>query len=95
MMTGVALGAIAIQGLHAQAKPPVYYIAQNEVTNPDAYIKEFVLTNQPIVKAAGGRFLIAGGKMTALDGDAPKARIKTNSDADTNAFCNASSFRSM
>ncbi len=26
MLAGVSLGAIAIQGLHAQAKPPVYAI---------------------------------------------------------------------
>ena len=33
MLAGVALGALAVQGLHAQAKPPVYYIAEIDVTN--------------------------------------------------------------
>jgi hypothetical protein len=37
MIAGVALGGAAIQGLHAQAKPPVYYVAEIDVTNPDAY----------------------------------------------------------
>jgi hypothetical protein len=32
MFAGAALGAAAIQGLHAQAKPPVYLIGQIEVT---------------------------------------------------------------
>ena len=33
MIAGAALGGAAIQGLHAQAKPPVYYVAEIEVTN--------------------------------------------------------------
>jgi hypothetical protein len=31
----------AIQGLHAQATPPVYYVSIIDVTNPDAYGKEY------------------------------------------------------
>src|SRR5256885_16016992 len=33
---GVAIGALAVQGLHAQAKPRVYFVAAIDVTNPDA-----------------------------------------------------------
>ena len=75
---GVAIGALAVQGLHAQAKPPVYYVAEIDVTNPDAYAKEYAPKAQAIIRAAGGRFLAIGGSaattgtVTALDGDAPK-----------------------
>ena len=75
---GVAIGALAVQGLHAQAKPPVYFVAEIDVTNPDAYAKEYAPRAQAIIKAAGGRFLAIGGSaattgtVTALDGDAPK-----------------------
>ena len=75
---GVAIGALAVQGLHAQLKPPVYFVAEIEVTNPDAYAKEYAPKAQAIIKAAGGRFLAIGGSaattgtVTALDGDAPK-----------------------
>ena len=75
---GVAIGALAVQGLHAQAKPPVYFVAEIDVTNPDAYAKEYAPKAQAIIKAAGGRFLAVGGSaattgtVTALDGDAPK-----------------------
>jgi uncharacterized protein (DUF1330 family) len=78
MLAGVGLGAAAVQGLHAQAKPPVYYIAEIDVTNPDAYAREYVPKAQAIIKAAGGRFLAIGGaaasgvKVTAFDGEAPK-----------------------
>jgi uncharacterized protein (DUF1330 family) len=75
---GVAIGALAVQGLHAQAKPRVYFVAEIDVTNPDAYAKEYAPKAQAIIKAAGGRFLAIGGSaattgtVTALDGDAPK-----------------------
>ena len=75
---GVAIGALAVQGLHAQAKAPVYFVAEIDVTNPDAYAKEYAPKAQAIIKAAGGRFLAVGGSaattgtVTAFDGDAPK-----------------------
>jgi len=75
---GVAIGALAVQGVHAQAKPPVYFVAEIDVTNPDAYAKEYAPKAQTIIKAAGGRFLAIGGSaattgtVTAFDGDAPK-----------------------
>jgi hypothetical protein len=34
MIAGAALGGAAIQGLHAQAKPPVYLVTEIDVTNP-------------------------------------------------------------
>jgi uncharacterized protein (DUF1330 family) len=73
MVAGAALGATAIQGLHAQAKPPVYVVTEIDVTNPKA---------QAMIKAAGGRQLAIGGagganaaKLSALDGNAPKRAV--------------------
>ena len=60
---GVAIGALAVQGLHAQAKPRVYFVAEIDVTNPDAYAKEYAPKAQAIIKAAGGRFLAIGGSL--------------------------------
>ena len=82
MLAGVAIGAVAVQGLHAQAKPPVYYVAEIDVTNPDAYAKEFAPKAQAIIKAAGGRFVAIGGtagtgaaKLTGFDGEPPKRAV--------------------
>ena len=79
MLAGVALGALAVQGLHAQVKAPVYYISEIDVTNPDAYAKEYAPKAQAIIKAAGGRFVAIGGvagnlagNLTAFEGEAPK-----------------------
>jgi len=53
MVAGFGLGAVAVQGLHAQAKAPVYYVAEIDVTNPDAYAKEYAPKAQALIKAAG------------------------------------------
>jgi uncharacterized protein (DUF1330 family) len=82
MLAGVALGAAAVQGLHAQAKPPVYYVAEIEVTNPEGYGKEFAPKAQAIIKSHGGKFLAIGGtaganasQITGFDGQAPKRAV--------------------
>jgi len=51
---------------------PVFVIAEVEVTEPEAYARDFVPKNQPIVKAAGGRYVAVGGKVTPLEGPAPQ-----------------------
>jgi uncharacterized protein (DUF1330 family) len=82
MVAGAALGGAAIQGLHAQAKPPVYYVAEIDVTNPDAYAKEYAPKAQALIKAAGGKILAVGGaaaaggaKVTGFDGEPPKRAL--------------------
>jgi uncharacterized protein (DUF1330 family) len=81
LVTGFGLGAVAVQGLHAQGKPPVYYVTEIDVSNPEAYAKEYAPKAQAIIKAAGGRFLAIGGagasgpKVTAFDGEAPKRAV--------------------
>ena len=79
MLTGIAIGGVAIQGLHAQGKPPVYLITEIDVTDPDKYAQEFAPKAQATVRAAGAKFLIIGGTagagakpITAMDGTAPK-----------------------
>ena len=68
MLSGVAIGALAI---HAQGKPPAYFFAEIDVTDPAAY-KTYVERNTPVVNTYGGRFLVRGGKTTAMDGEPPK-----------------------
>jgi uncharacterized protein (DUF1330 family) len=79
MLAGCALGAGAVQGLHAQAKPPIYYIVEIDTTDPDAYAADFAPKAQAIIKAAGGRFVAIGGAgatgakaVTQIEGEPPK-----------------------
>ena len=75
MLAGVALGALAIQGLHAQAKPPVYYVAEIDVSNLDAYTKEYAPKAQASIKAHGGRLIAVGQNAMGFDGALPAKRV--------------------
>jgi len=72
VLAGAALGAAVVQGLHAQAKPPVYTVTEADVTNLDGYMKEYVPVVQPLVKKAGGTLIAASVNVTAITGAAPK-----------------------
>ena len=81
VLIGFGLGAVSIHTLHAQAqgKPPVYLISEIDVTNPDAYGKDFAPKAQATVRDSGARFIVIGGTagagakpVTALAGTPPK-----------------------
>jgi uncharacterized protein (DUF1330 family) len=71
LLAGLAIGVFVTQAIHAQTKPPAYFIAEIDVTDPAVY-KTYVERNTPVVNAHGGRFLVRGGKTTPMDGEAPK-----------------------
>jgi uncharacterized protein (DUF1330 family) len=75
MLAGIGLGAAAVQSIHAQARPPIYYVAEIEVTNLDGYLKEYVPRDQANIKAFGGRILAAGTKVATIEGEPPKSRV--------------------
>ena len=74
MLVGAVLGAIAIQALHAQPKPPVYMIAINEVRDQEGYAKEYVSPAQKSVKDHGGEY-IAAGPGTQVTGSLPQGPV--------------------
>jgi uncharacterized protein (DUF1330 family) len=75
MLAGAALGAAAVQTLHAQAKPPAYYVAEITVKDQDGYSKEFIPPATKALQEGGGKFLAGGGKTIALQGAPPAPRI--------------------
>ena len=76
MIAGAALGGAAIQGLHAQAKPPAYVITHTEVIDQAAF-NEFASKTPAVMQAFGWKYIVRGGKVIALEGDAPKRVIVT------------------
>jgi uncharacterized protein (DUF1330 family) len=72
---GFALGAIAVQALHAQAKPLAYGIAEVTISNQDGYTKEFLPAVRKTIADNGGKFLAAGGKTIAEQGTPPAPRV--------------------
>jgi uncharacterized protein (DUF1330 family) len=79
MLAGVAVGAIAVQGLHAQVKPPSYVVVDFEaITNSEAERANSGRSNQAaadVLKPFGGRQLARTEAITPLDGTPPKRFI--------------------
>lgn len=71
MLAGAGLGAMAIQGLHAQAKPPAYVITEVDIIDEAAF-KEFSPKVAKTVESSGGKYLTRGGRIIALEGQPPK-----------------------
>ena len=98
VLAGAALGATAIQGLHAQAKPPVYQIVEIDVLNQEVYVKDYAPKAQAAIKASGGKFLAAGGKTTSIEGDPPKTRVvlqQWDSVEQIQAYRNSAAFKDL
>jgi uncharacterized protein (DUF1330 family) len=72
VVAGAALGAAAVQGLHAQAKPKAYLVTESEVLDAAA-LAAYLPQAGAAVQAAGGRRLAPpAGKIVAIVGEAPK-----------------------
>jgi uncharacterized protein (DUF1330 family) len=79
LLASIGIGAVAVQTLHAQAKPPVYLVTEIDVTDPGAYGTEYAPKIQASIEAAGGRIIAsegAGGAgtkfVTQVEGQPPK-----------------------
>ena len=79
LVAGAAIGGAAIQGLHAQAKPPAYVIIPILKINDAAAFKAGVLdkadATAAAMKAAGGNYVIRSQKFIPLDGNPPERLI--------------------
>jgi uncharacterized protein (DUF1330 family) len=83
LLAGVAIGAIAIQGLHAQgAKPKAYSVSEVEIIDPAAQAA-YLPTARKAIEAAHGRALrTTAGRVVQIDGaPAPKAVAITEWDS--------------
>jgi uncharacterized protein (DUF1330 family) len=71
MFVGIAIGGVAVQVLHAQAKPRAYVVIEIDVLNQDAFFKEFVPVAVKTIMDQGGKFLARGGKLVNIEGPGP------------------------
>jgi uncharacterized protein (DUF1330 family) len=72
MAAGAAVGGLAVEGIHAQARPPAYYIAEIDVSNEALYNKDWAPKADETVKAAGGTYLVRSTDVERIEGAAPK-----------------------
>jgi uncharacterized protein (DUF1330 family) len=74
VLTGAGLGAAAIQGLHAQAKPTAYVVvAVRSIRDADGFKKGVVDKASPAaLAAAGGHYVARTQAIRSLDGTKPE-----------------------
>jgi uncharacterized protein (DUF1330 family) len=78
LLAGFAIGAVAVQGLHAAGGPPVYIVSEISISDLDAYQKEYVPLAQASIKAGGGRLIAAGQNIVVFEGAPPATRVAIN-----------------
>jgi uncharacterized protein (DUF1330 family) len=75
MLAAFGLGTVAVQGLHAQAKPPTYVVIDiAEMTDPEGFkaIPTSAAASPAATAVLGGRYVIRTEATTALEGTPPK-----------------------
>jgi uncharacterized protein (DUF1330 family) len=92
-VAGAAVGAVAMQGLHAQSKLKAYSVTESELSGTAS--PDFLATARKAIEAAHGRPL--DGRIVTLDGPAPKnvAIVEWDSGKDAVAFYKSKAWADM
>jgi uncharacterized protein (DUF1330 family) len=85
LLVGVAIGVVITAGIAQTQTPPaanttrpaVFVVTEQTITDQAKYEKEFAPAAIKTIKDAGGRFIVRGGDVTPLAGDAPRRVIIT------------------
>src|SRR6516162_4854917 len=74
MLAGVAIGAIAVQGLHAQgAKLKAYSVSESEVLDATALAAYLTAARKASAAAHGRSLRTSAGRVVQIEGAAPKS----------------------
>ena len=72
LLAGIAIGAIALQGLHAQgAKLKAYTVSEVEVLDPSAQAAYLPVARKAIEAAHGRALRTAAGRVVQIEGGSP------------------------
>jgi uncharacterized protein (DUF1330 family) len=75
MLAGVAIGAVAIQGLHAQATPKAYTVTELQTIDAQAAADLGKRISAAQTNAGGRNFRTGGGKVVGMEGPSPPQRV--------------------
>jgi uncharacterized protein (DUF1330 family) len=78
LLAGFAIGGVAVQALHAAAKPPAYVVSEIGISDLDAYQKEYLPLAQASIRASGGRLIAGGQNIVVFEGPSPGTRVAIN-----------------
>jgi uncharacterized protein (DUF1330 family) len=77
-MAGFAIGAGAVQALHAAAGPPAYLVSEIGISDLDGYQKEYLPLVQASIRASGGHLVAGGQNILVFEGPSPGTRVAIN-----------------
>ena len=74
MLAGAVLGAAAINGLHAQGRPPAAFVIIDvgDITDPDGFAKQTHSAEAATLVPFGGQFVMRTNKIVGIEGAPPK-----------------------
>jgi hypothetical protein len=76
LAAGLALGAAAVQGLHAQARPLGYVVGEINITNPEKFAKEFSpLARKALAEAPGYRAWCSAARSSRSRAQRPRVAL--------------------
>jgi uncharacterized protein (DUF1330 family) len=75
IVAGAAVGAAAMQGLHAQAKLKAYSVAEVETLNPPGQASYLAGVRKEIEAAHGRSLRTIGGRVVSIEGPAPPQHL--------------------
>jgi uncharacterized protein (DUF1330 family) len=75
VLVGIAVGAVVVQGLHAQGTPHAYVVAMPAPADADGYQKNYAALLPATIQPFGGHYLVRGGKRVVFNGNPPNIVI--------------------
>ena len=76
MFGSFALGAMAVQSLHAQSTPKGYIVTTVEVTgSPDVYQRDYIAHLAATYAPFGARYVVRNAKPVGVEGEPPRGYI--------------------
>jgi uncharacterized protein (DUF1330 family) len=85
MLAGSAIGAAAVQDLHAAGSAPAYVVTEIGISDVDAYQKEYLPLAQASIKGSDGRLVAGGQNIVVYEGPSPGMRVAINAFDSLNA----------
>jgi uncharacterized protein (DUF1330 family) len=68
LLAGVAIGAVAVEGLHAQAKLKAYSVGESEVLDASALAAYLPAARKAVAAAHGRPLLTTAGRVVQIEG---------------------------
>ncbi len=72
VLAGLAVGAGAVQVLHAEDKAPVYVVSEADVMDVAPFQQEYTPAAEKALTEAGGKYIVRNGKSAETERSAPR-----------------------